>query len=143
VREAEGVLAREVGAVGSDQLLLDEGDELRGDGHVAALAEQLGHGPHVEAAALDRRVLEHAALVRLEPVDPRGEHRVDGGGQLAVPVLSSHDRELLEEERVALGRLHDPARRVRSERLSPGAVHELPRLRVRERVQPEERPIRQ
>ena len=55
VREPERVLARQLGAVGADQLLAHERDQVRGDRGAIGLREQLGQRADVEAAALDGR----------------------------------------------------------------------------------------
>ena len=62
----------------------------------------------MEASALDRGGFEDGALGRLESVDPRGEHSLDGRRQRLRLARALDRHELLEEERVSLSRLDDP-----------------------------------
>ena len=75
VAEAEGVLARELGAVGADELLAHERDQPLAPLRLA-VAERLD-GAAVEDLALDGAALEHRALRRVELVEPRREQRLD------------------------------------------------------------------
>ena len=63
----------------------------------------------VEDPALDRAALEHAPLGRVELVEAGREQRVDRGRyrDVAVPPLSRERDHLLDEQRIALGRLLD------------------------------------
>ena len=139
VRETEHVLAGRRGAVGTDQLLLDERDELGGDGRRTGLPEERCERARLEAPALYRGVLQHRPLSRIEPGDARRQHRLDGRGQRGVSPLRTDRRKLLEEERIALGELHDARRRVGAELLGPGALDERARLVLRKRVEREQR----
>ena len=102
-------------------------------GRAATPSSSTRHRAHVEAAPLDRRILEHRALARVEPVDARGEHRLDARRQRAGRRLRAHCHELLEEQRVALGRLDDPRRRAAT-RAHPGGVSTSSRARPRSRA---------
>ena len=63
----------------------------------------------MERLALDGGPDEHGPLVHIEPVDAGGEQRLNGRrhGELAVARSGLIREQLLEEERVALGRLDD------------------------------------
>ena len=68
----------------------------------------------MEDAALDRAALEHAALGGVELVEARGQQRLDRRrhGHVAVARLLDERDHLLDEQRVALGRLADPVAQV-------------------------------
>ena len=87
------------------------------------LGHEVGHGVLDEDVPDHRRGLDHRPLLRVEVVEARGEQRLDGGrhdravdvrlrAPLPVreadePLVDEHRHELLDEERVALGRLDD------------------------------------
>ena len=73
----------------------------------------------------DRRVLEHHAVLRVEPVEAGREQAVQGGGELAGALgaarrLLEHRHELFDEERVAAAALAQGRQRARGRR--PGAA---------------------
>ena len=131
MREAEGVLAGELGAVGADELLLHQRQQVR----LRALGlREHPRARRVEAAPFDRRVAQHRALAGLEAVDARREHGLQRRRQRRLLLLGLGRHELLEEQRVALGRVDDPAG---EPRLEPGGADEAPRVRVREPLEHE------
>src|SRR5689334_8415654 len=86
-----------------------------------------------EVPALYRGPFEHFALRGLEPIDPRGENRLDAGGQdsrLAAFLVRSD--QLLEEQRVALGGPHYPGGLERPQLPRAQRTHELARLGFRQ-----------
>ena len=72
------------------------------------------HRAAVEHPALDRPALEHHALARVELVEPRREQRLDRRRHRRPrrPGVADERDHLLDEERVALGRLEDPVAQV-------------------------------
>ena len=79
------------------------------------------HGVGGEAVTDDRRERQRGAFGGLEPVEPRGEQRVQRGRErVRRALLLDVGDELLEEQRVAAGGRHDPAVLARGER---GARH--------------------
>src|SRR5207249_2830147 len=77
VAEPEAVVAEELRTVRADELLPDERDQRRSEQRTRLRRQQLAQRAAVEAPALDRRALDHRPLVRLEPVDARGEERLE------------------------------------------------------------------
>ena len=130
VVEAKAVVAGVAGAVGPDELLPHEREQDRADAGPVPVLEQRGDRAAMEQAPLHRRPLEGAAFVGLEPVDARGEERVDRRRHLVLAgprIVGQHREHLLDEERVALGRLDDPP-------AEPGRQVVLPEQRVDEAV---------
>ena len=72
----------------------------------------------MEDPAFDRAAFEHAALGRLELVEPRREQRLDRPRDRDLAVAGRLDERdhLLDEERVPLGRIADPLLEVGIER---------------------------
>ena len=132
VREAERVLARVDRPLGLDQLAASERGQRWGE---RIGAHERGHGAAMEAAALDRRMLEQRALLRVERLEPRGEHRLDGRRQ---PIAADR-HQLLEEQRVALRARDDALGGVRLGAERPG---QRERVVVGERVEPEHPELR-
>ena len=118
-------------------MLADERDHVHCNAR--PVGKQLGHRIHAEAAALYGRVLEHRALRLVEAVDPRGQHRLDAGGQSGALGFDPHGHELLEEQRLpsALSRCgprHGPE--------ASGAADSMSRvLRVGEGVHDQKRAV--
>jgi hypothetical protein len=87
----------------------------------------------VEASALDRGALDHGPLLAAEPVDTSREqclHR-RRHDQLFVQtaVLGVESEQLLDEERIPLGGLHDsPQRRDREGRVHADLLDQRPRF---------------
>ena len=139
----KAVLARERAQVGADQPLPDEGLEDAGDLRLLLGRGQVGDGAPPEHLADHGRTLQHRPLERLEPVEPRGEHGLDGlghadrlhvGQRLQAPValdehavLDEHPQHLLEEERVAAGCAPDRIGGVLVERAGE-VLEQLPRV---------------
>ena len=98
----------------------------------------------MKEAALDGAALEDPALRRLELVDPRREQRVDRGRDGDVPaagILDERDH-LLDEERVALGRVADPLLQTGGERaVAEEPLQQLFRLVRVERLEQERRRV--
>ncbi len=108
-----------------DELLLHQPQQRPVERVALRGREQLRDGPRVEAAALERGVAEHLALVRLEAVDAGGEHRLDARRQRRRPALRANGEQLLQEQRVALGGGDDALgrRRRRARRRARRAAH--------------------
>src|SRR6266536_6592706 len=104
--EAEAVLAEELRLLWADQPLADEGGQPRSD--LRLLGRECLDRTPVEDLALDCSSLEYPPLGRIELVEACGEQRLQRGrdGHLA-PCLARHRRHLLEEERVAAGRMRN------------------------------------
>ena len=107
--EPEAVVAREQGAAGANEFLADECHQVAAYPRARRLRHELGERAAVERAPLDRRTFDHRSLLRLEPIDPRGEQRLNGrrNHELPVAALRAHREQLLDEERVAFRRLDD------------------------------------
>src|SRR5215211_3365103 len=152
VREAENVLAHE------DPALLGQ-DETPPDVGACVGVRELDDGRPPELLAGDRGALNDLALAGIEPVETRGQERVDRrrdpqGAEVRserpptfllaaqVPLLEQHAEQLLDEERIALGRSHDQRRDVvRNVGRLEQVRHELARLVLAERLQPKHRGI--
>ncbi len=117
VVEAVCLLAFEVRPPGVDELAPGERIEAGVEAVVLLLGHQLGQGAAVKGAPLDRRPLDHRALIRGQSVDACGEHGLDRrrNGAGAVARLGPHRHHLLEEQRVALGGLEQPLPLIRGE----------------------------
>src|SRR6266511_4313662 len=119
--EPERVFAWKICPVGPDELLAHERLKVAAD-----LCAQLGRrqrrdGSEVEDPALDRRALDDGALLIAQPVEPSSQQGLDRRrhgylGQIArgdpasvsaleEAVVDQHRERLLDEERIALGRL--------------------------------------
>ena len=77
VGEAEAVLAREFGAVGTDELLANESHEVARQLIPLALGQKRRNGSAVEEPPLDRGPLDHCAFACLEAVDARREQSLN------------------------------------------------------------------
>ena len=108
VPEAERVLAEEGRAVGADELLADERQQARS--HFGLPGRKGLHRPAVERQAFHGAPLEHAALTRLELIEPGREQRLDRRRHchLGAAAFAQHREHLLDEEWVALGPRPDP-----------------------------------
>ena len=122
VVEAEAVVALVERSVRSEQLLSRQGEE---DAAQPVRAErrrqELRDGAAVEQPPLDRSALEHRPLTRLEAVDAGGEERMNRrrhGVVCRVGIVGEHGEHLLDEQRVALGRVDDAIAERRSDRSS-------------------------
>ena len=129
VREPERVLAGEVGAVRADQLLLHERHQVRrrrpvGSPSSSASAPTWKLRPWTEACSSTARSPGSSRSMRAAST----AWMLDGSAPLAV--LGADRDELLEEERVALGRLDDPLRRAGVHRRRRRALTSLARLGV-------------
>ena len=75
--KTEAVVARDLGAVGANQVLAHERREARRD---LRLVRREGLDcASMEQLAFNRAPLEHRSLARVELVDPSGEERLQGG----------------------------------------------------------------
>ena len=116
--EAEAVVAGEEGAVRAHELLARQREQGSTEACELPSGQELGHGLDVEEPPLDRGTLENGALLGLETVDARGEQRLDrrrNGVLGGIWIVEEHGQHLLDEERVALGVLHDPAADLRGQ----------------------------
>ncbi len=106
-----------------------------GQGHAQRHGMHRLRGEHVPA---DRGVAEHGPLGRIERVEAGAEERVDRRrqGVVAGP-LARVGGQLLQEQRVAGGRLGDAAERGRVERPGRDGLEDAPALGNRERAQVE------
>ena len=146
VGEAEAVVAGEVGAIGTNELLAHEREQARADLGPLGAGQKLCDCTSVKASAFDRGPLDHRAVGRLEPVDSGREERPERRRHERLGVRSAvfglHGEKLLDEERVAVGRLQDfGAGRTRECAVVEERVHECVHLRLDERLQREERRI--
>jgi hypothetical protein len=104
--------------------------------------------PGAEPAPLDRGAFEDQARHAVEAVEPGGEQRLQGRGNLdrrvtrtqpaAVdeePLIREHRRQLLQVQRVPLGRLADPVDEGRRGILSEQQLADPPGVLLRERRQ--------
>ena len=142
VAEAVGVLTRELGLVRADELLADQAGQAAL--HLRLLRGERLHRATVEDAPLDRAALEHAALGRLELVEPRREQRLDRPRHRDLAVARRLDERdhLLDEERVPLGGVADALSQPLVERrLAQQALEQLVRLRRRERLEQHSRRV--
>ena len=137
VTETKAVVSWQRRPVGSDQLLANERQQVRADRGSLGLGQQRSDGAAVEEPPFDRAALDHGALRLAELVDARGQQRLQRRRhlELAVPALGPHGDELLDEERVPLGRVDDPLPRLLGEIAEP--LHERLAVLLRERVQGE------
>ena len=110
VAEAEGFLAGEGRRVRLDQLPAHQGHQMLAELGALAQGEERSDRARLEVAALDRGVLEHGPLAGFQARDTGGQDGLDARRQLAFAALGLGGHELLEEKRVALGRLDDPPR---------------------------------
>ncbi len=139
VLEAEAVLLAH--DVGPDQAAPDELEHPRVRQLPLVGRDQLEDRLEREAAADHRRALEHCALGRVEPVQPRMEDvadraaKSDVAGRLRV-LLIGEGGQLLEEERISLGQLRDALAHDggRVERVEQAA-----RVQVRQGLEPQSR----
>ena len=122
------LVVREARRVGPDHVAAHEPRQAALDERVRHVGGELAERAAVEDLALDRRQHEQGALVAGQPFEPGGEQRVErrghGDGEQAVRrdpacavpaqqvVVDQHCQQLLGEQRVAVGRLGDPRRRV-------------------------------
>ena len=108
--------------------------------------EQRPHGAVPEGASDHRGRLQGALLERGEQIDPRGEHTLNGVGDLqpldpgGLVHQALHD--LLEEERVAARSLEDPGSEIARHRPAlDQEVEELSRLRRGQRLEQQTRVV--
>jgi hypothetical protein len=116
VAEAIGLLVREHRLLRAHEILPHELDEPAV--HLGLLRREGSDGTAVENEPFDRAALQHAALSGLELIEPRCEEGLDGrrhGDLAALP--GRHRDHLLDEERVAAGRLEDALAELRLDSL--------------------------
>ncbi len=113
VPEAKTVLSWEDRACGLDELLPRKRHQARSDGAAVGTAHQLADRAAPELLADDGRPLDHGALVGRQAIEPCREQSMNRGRDCEVagrrPVLGDHREQLLDEERVALRSLGNPA----------------------------------
>ena len=144
VAEAVAVVARELGAVGADELAADEC--CQPGRHLRLLGSERLDGAAVEDLALDRAALEHAALGPSSWSSRAASSAFSVGGTSTSRILGRHREHLGDEERIAAGGAGDPlaqlaghgvadqrvgllraeAVRVAAHRASPGAAPPAP-----------------
>ena len=110
VVEAEAVVALVERPVRPEQLLARQGEEDAAQPVRAVRRQELRDRAAVEQPPLDRSALEHRPLTRLEPVDAGREERLNRrrhGVVCCLGIVGEHGEHLLDEQRVALGRVDD------------------------------------
>jgi hypothetical protein len=128
VVEAERLLAGDHRAVRPEELLADQRTDQAGCLAAKVLGEQVPNRAGVELLADHGGAFDRAALVVGQAFETGGEERGDGGrdrdrAEIARrdpravlpdqhPVVDQHREHLLDEERVAAGRLGQPVRRL-------------------------------
>ncbi len=128
VREAKSILVAQCRAIRNDQLLPGQRLEVAADVSPLLLWRERGYGSPPEDSPDDRRALDNGPLSVLEPVEARGEERVDRrrdpeARQIALDdpapvapleqvVVDEHPQGLADEQRVPFGRLGDPRARI-------------------------------
>ena len=138
--EAKAVLVGEDRARRLDELLARKRHQARSDGAAVDTAHQLADRAAPELLADDGRPLDHGALVGREAIEPCREQSVNRGRDCEVagrrPVLGDHGEQLLDEERVALRSLGDPAQqRLFDLGLASQVAEQLLGLRCGERLE--------
>ena len=116
----------------------DQDVEVRSRRRRGRRVEQLRHVAGREVAPDDGGALEHAALAGPEPVETRGEQRPQRRRRLEQAGLSDVRDELLEEERISLGRCDEPtAGLLVEDGIREQMLDERVRLRIGERLEDE------
>jgi hypothetical protein len=106
VAEAESVLGREPGLVGTDQLLADERGEARSQ--VPFLGSESLDRAAVEDLPFDRATLEDGALPAFELIEACGQQRLQAGRDDHLTLgLAGHGQHLGDEQRVTARRMCD------------------------------------
>ena len=159
VREAKGILVAQCRAIRNDQLLPGQCLEVAADVSPLLLRRERGYGSPPEDSPDDRRALDNGPLFALEPVEARGEERVDRRrdpearqiayddpapvAPLEQAVVDEHPQGLADEQRVPFGRLGDPRACVFGE-LPPAeqVADQAVGLGVRQRRERDERLVR-
>ena len=106
VAEAKAVVARQLRAVGSDELPPHERSQARR--HLSLLRCKRLHRTPVEELALDRSPLQHPPLGLVQPVEPRCEQGLQRRRHFDVLLLARHRQHLRDEERVPARSVRDP-----------------------------------
>jgi hypothetical protein len=106
VAKAVSVVVRQESPLRPHEVFADESDQL--PVHLLPWRERQ-HGAAVEDLALDRAAFEHVTLGGLELIEARGQKRLDRRGHRYLAALLGDRQHLLDEERVAAGRVEDPA----------------------------------
>ena len=142
VPEAERVVARDHRRARPDELLPHETEQVAV--RPGPLRRQRLDGRPVEHLALDRASLERASLRRRQPVDARGEERLDRrrNGDCLQALSRGHREHLFDEQWVALGRVEDPRAQLgRDPGLAREAVDQRLRLPGAERLEQQRRRV--
>jgi hypothetical protein len=93
---------------GLDEPLGHEHLQVASQGSTCLLRQDLGDGGHREGHAQDGGACEHRALTRAQPLQAGGQQRLDGRWErqaVGSALFTERGNQLLEEERVASGRL--------------------------------------
>ena len=145
MREAEALAGS--GPVRPQEPLADELVEARLQVLALVQLRELEHRLEREAPADDGGALQRRALRAVEPVEALVENAPDRARHRGRAALVGDRRELLHEQRIALGRLGDPLAdcRGRSERLEEhlrvGVRERIEHPRLRRRLQPGRSPL--
>jgi hypothetical protein len=139
VAEPEGILARELRLVRADELLANERHEA--SRQLGPVGSERLDGSAVEDPALDCTALEHVPLGHVELVEPGCEQCLDRWRhrELRASRIAHERHHLLDEERVALGRIRD----LRPQLVVRGAkrVEQTVRLVTRQRLEQDGRRV--
>ena len=132
VLEAVGVVSLEQRPVRVDQLAPHEPLEVGSERGPLRVRRQSRQCRLVEHPALHRSALHHPPFLAVQPVEPRGQERLDGQRDVGAGglVLAQHRQHLLDEQRVALGRRDHPLALLDGQRLAR-QILEQPRAVLR------------
>ena len=158
VSECERLFTGKLESGRADELFPNERHQVRVDGATKAIRRELAHRADVKDLPLHGRQLQDRPLVVLEAVEPRREERLNRGrhrdhGEVGrrvpppvlpaeQPVVDEHREHLLDEERIAFGRLFDPRAGLLGQgRMAEQVLDESVRLGVGERLEQDARRV--
>ena len=116
--EVVAVVARNLRATGTNELLAREREQMRADTEPHVLGCELDDRSPVEEPALDRGTLDDDPLGRREGVDARRKQRLEARRDVELAravALGPQGDDLLDEERISLRDVEDPAASLRVE----------------------------
>ena len=145
VAEAKAVVGGEEGAIGAEELLANEAQEMHADAFPHVDGEELRDRAAVEQPPFDGCSREYVPLLLVQPVDPGRQERLDRrrDDEFLVRSFRLHGEDVLDEERVPLGCRDDPLARVVAQVSLAFEVPDQPlRLVVRQRLERNEDRVR-